>query len=50
MFQLDSRLLLKMADSGAWLAQLVDHVTHDLRVIGSSPTLDIEFTLKKKNL
>ena len=33
---------------GAWLAQSVEHVTPDLRVMSSSPTLDVEPTLKKK--
>ena len=30
------------------MAQSVEHVTLDLRVMSSSPTLDIELTLKKK--
>ena len=29
---------------GAWLAQLVEHVTLDLRVVNSSPMLGIEIT------
>ena len=33
---------------GAWLAQLVEHVTLDLQVVNSSPMLNIELTLKKK--
>ena len=33
---------------GAWLAQSVEHATLDLRVVSSSPTLDMEPTLKKK--
>lgn len=33
---------------GAWLAQLVENVTLDLRVICSSPTVGMESTLKKK--
>ena len=31
-----------------WLAQSVEHVTLDLEVIGLSPTLGVEPTLKKK--
>ena len=33
---------------GAWLAQLVEHVTLDLGVVSPSPTVDIGITLKKK--
>ena len=34
---------------GAWLAQLLEHVTLDLGVMSSSPTLGLlELTLKKK--
>ena len=33
---------------GDGLAQLVEHMTLDLRVVSSSPTLSIEPTLKKK--
>ena len=29
---------------GAWLAQLEEHATLDLRVMSSSPTLDVEIT------
>ena len=29
---------------GAWLAQSVEHVTLDLRVVSASPTLGIEIT------
>ena len=32
---------------GAWLAQLVRHVTLDIRVMNSSPTLVVEITFKK---
>ena len=32
----------------AWLAQLVEHTTLDLKVVSSSPTLDLRLTLKKK--
>ena len=33
------------ANSGdAWLAQLVEHTTLDLGVVGSSPTLGVEIT------
>ena len=31
-----------------WLAQLVEHVTLDLRVMSSSLMSGVEFTLKKK--
>ena len=31
---------------GAWLAQSVEHVTLDLRVMCSSPTLGLELALK----
>ena len=31
---------------GTWLAQLVEHVTFDLRVVGSSPMLGVEITEK----
>lgn len=33
---------------GIWLAQLVERVTLDLRVLNLSPTLGVEFTEKKK--
>ena len=33
----------------AWLAQSVKHVTLDLGVVSSSPTLGMEPTKKKKN-
>ena len=29
---------------GTWLAQLVEHATLDLRVVGLSPTLGVEIT------
>ena len=29
---------------GTWLAQWVEYVTHDLGVVGLSPTLGIELT------
>ena len=32
---------------GCWLAQTVEHVTLDLRVVSLSPTLRVEFTLKQ---
>ena len=32
---------------GTWLAQLEEHVTLDLRVIGSSTKFSVEITLKK---
>ena len=32
---------------GVWLAQSVEHVTLDLGVVSSSPTLDVEITYKK---
>ena len=34
----------KHSNMGAWLAQLVEHVTLDLRVVSSSPTLGLELT------
>ena len=37
---------------GTWLAQLVEHVTLDLRVMRSSPGMGIELTknIKNKNI
>ena len=35
---------------GGWLAQWGEHVTLDLGVMGSSPTLGIEIPLKKHHL
>ena len=37
--------LLDYKRRGAWLAQLVDHVTLGLGVVSSSPILDTELTL-----
>ena len=37
-----NKKLRKFAVVGAWLAQSVEHVTLDLRVVGSRPTLGIE--------
>ena len=34
---------------GAWLAQPVEHVTLNLRVLSSSPTSGVEPTSNKKN-
>ena len=34
--------------SSSWLAQSVEHVTLDLEVVSSSPTLGIEITFKKR--
>ena len=34
-------------DWNVWLAQLVEHMTLDLRVVNSSPTLDFEIIFKK---
>ena len=34
---------------GAWLAQLVEHATLDLRVKGLSSTLGVEITFKNFN-
>ena len=46
-FVLSSRSgLEKTLLGGAWLAQLVEHGTLDLRVIGSSPTLGVTITQK----
>ena len=40
---------LKMSlNKGAWLAQSIEHVTLDLRVVSSSSTLDVEATPKEK--
>lgn len=36
-----------VSSRGNWLAQLVEHLTLDLRVIGLSPTLGVELTFKK---
>jgi len=36
--------------TGTWLAQSVKHVTLDLGVVSLSPTLGVEFTLKKKKM
>ena len=38
----------RVAFRGTWLAQSVEFVTLDLGVVSSSPTLGVEFTLKKK--
>ena len=35
---------------GTWLAQLVEHVTLDLGVLGLSPTLGVEIILKQCHL
>lgn len=35
---------------GAWLAQLVEHMTIDLEVVISSPLLGVEIYLKMKSL
>ena len=37
------------AGRGAWLAQLVERLTLDLRVASSSPTSGVEITLKSNN-
>ena len=34
-----------VAPSGAWLAQSVEHETLNLRVVGSSPTLGVSFSI-----
>ena len=36
--------LLEMQTQGAWLVQLVEHVTLDVGVVGLSPVLGIEIT------
>ena len=41
-------LVTKRNTRDAWVAQSVQHVTLDLRVVGSSPTLGVGLTLKKK--
>ena len=40
--------IIKNASTGAWLVQLVEHTTRDLRVVSLSPTLGTEITLTKK--
>lgn len=35
---------------GAWLAWALEHATPDLGVLSLSPTLWVEFTLKKKKI
>jgi len=37
-------VLTNIESWGAWLAQLVEHATLDLRVVNSSPMLSIEIT------
>ena len=37
-----------MKESGAWLAQLVEHATLDLGVVSMSPTLGVEITKNQK--
>ena len=39
-------LLLIKLPLGTWLAQLMEHVTLDLRVMSSSHTLGVEITYK----
>jgi len=43
-------ILLLPTQRGTWLAQPVEHVTLYLRVVGSSPMLGVEPTLKKHKL
>ena len=38
----------KIEKRGAWLAQSTEHMTLNLRVMSSSPTLGVEPTKKKK--
>ena len=39
------RLGVKLiSERGAWLAQLVEHVTLDLGVVSSSPTMGVDIT------
>ena len=40
-------LVLKRDGRGAWLAQSEEHVTLDLGVMGSSPTIGVEITKNK---
>ena len=40
---------IKKLERGTWLAQSVNHMTLDLRVVGLSPTLGVDVTLKKKS-
>ena len=47
---LDCLLIFKSrALEAAWLAQSVEHVTFDLRVVSLSPMFSIEITLKEMN-
>ena len=41
-------LLQIQTDQSFWPAQPMEHVTSDLRVLGSSPMLGVEITLKNK--
>lgn len=40
--------VLIIGPGGTWLAHSEEHVTLDLLVLGSSPTLDIEININKK--
>jgi len=42
--QKETKLLDEKQKWGAWLAQWVEHVTLDLGVVSSSPTLGVEIT------
>ena len=42
------KILLKIYSWGTWLAQLVEHVTLDLKVVSSNLTLSVEITGGKK--
>ena len=44
--KIKNKSYLKVGKGGTWLAQLEEHVTFDLRVVRSSPTLGAEITLK----
>ena len=46
MAERNQRLYLESRSWGAWLAQSVAHVTRNLRVVGSRPTMGIEITKK----
>ena len=37
-----------MGAGGSWLARSVEHVTLDLRVVSSNPTLGVEITIKRQ--
>lgn len=42
--QMTNKVVKKESQRGAWLAQLVEHGTLDLRVVRLSPALGVELT------